>query len=144
MGFFVCLGFPSGSEGKESPCNAEDPCSIPGWERTPGEGNGYPLQYPCLENPMDRGAWRAADHRVTKSQTRLSDQHLLTWFAFALATLHVACGILVPLPQGWNPGLQQPKCWVLTTGLPGNSQEHFFVVEFICIGFSNGVHVART
>ena len=46
------------SVGKESACNAGDPGSIPGSERSPGEGNGYPLQYPCLENPTDRGAWR--------------------------------------------------------------------------------------
>ena len=50
-------GFPSSSDGKESACNAGDPGSIPGSGRAPGEGNGYPLQYSCLENPMDRGAW---------------------------------------------------------------------------------------
>ena len=51
------MGFPSNSVGKESACNAEEPGSIPGTERSPGEGNGNPLQYSCLENPMDRGAW---------------------------------------------------------------------------------------
>ena len=50
-------GFPSSSDGKESACNAGDPGSIPGSGRSPGEGNGYPLQYSCLENSMDRGAW---------------------------------------------------------------------------------------
>ena len=49
------MGFSGGSEGKESACNAGDPGSTPGLERSPEEGNGYPLQYPCLENPMDRG-----------------------------------------------------------------------------------------
>ena len=49
-------GFPGGSEGKASACNAGDLGSIPGSERSPGEGNGNPLQYSCLENPMDRGA----------------------------------------------------------------------------------------
>ena len=48
--------FPSVSDGKESACNAGDPGLIPGSGRSPGEGNGYPLQYSCLENPMDRGA----------------------------------------------------------------------------------------
>ena len=67
------VGFPGGSEDKASPCNAGDPGSIPGLGRSPGEGNGNPLQYSCLENPMDRGAWRATVHRVAKSQTRLSD-----------------------------------------------------------------------
>ena len=51
--------FPGGSDGKESPCNAGDPGSIPELERCPGEGNGYWLQDSCLENPMDRGAWWA-------------------------------------------------------------------------------------
>ena len=50
------VGFPDGSEGKESACNAGDPCSVPGLGRSPGEGNGNPFQYYCLENSMDRGA----------------------------------------------------------------------------------------
>ena len=50
-------GFPGGSEVKASASNAGDPGSIPGSGRSPGEGNGNPLQYSCLENPMDRGAW---------------------------------------------------------------------------------------
>ena len=53
--------------------DARDMGLIPGLGRYPGEGNGNPLQYPCLENPMDREAWRATVHGVTKSQTRLSD-----------------------------------------------------------------------
>ena len=58
----VCyLGFPGGSDSKESACNAGDISSILGLVRSPGEGNGYPLQYSCLENPLDRGAWRATD-----------------------------------------------------------------------------------
>ena len=66
-------GFPGGSEVKASACNAGDLGSIPGLGRSPGEGNGTPLQYSCLENPMDEGAWWATVHWVTKSQTRLSD-----------------------------------------------------------------------
>ena len=62
-----------GSEGKASACNAGDPGSIPGSGRSPGEGNGNPLQYSCLENPMARGAWWATVHGVAKSQTRLSN-----------------------------------------------------------------------
>ena len=62
-------GFPHSSAGKESACNAGDLGSIPGSGRSPGVGNGNPLQNPCLENPMDRGAWQAAVHGVTKSQT---------------------------------------------------------------------------
>ena len=53
--------------------DAGDPDSIPGLERSPGGGNDHPLPYTCLENTMDRGAWRAAIHGVAKSRTRLSD-----------------------------------------------------------------------
>ena len=59
-------GFPGGSEVQVSACSAGDLGSIPGSVRSPGEGNGNPLQYSCLENPMDRGAWRATVHGVAK------------------------------------------------------------------------------
>ena len=62
----VLQGFPSGSDSKESACNAGDPGLIPGSGRSPGEGNGYPLQYSCLENPMDRGAWWATFHGLAE------------------------------------------------------------------------------
>ena len=65
--------FPGGSVHKEYACNAGDLGSIPGFGRSPGEGNGNPLQYYFLENPMDRGAWWAPVHGVRRSQTRLSD-----------------------------------------------------------------------
>ena len=68
------MGFFGGSDGKESVCNAGVPGSIAGSGRSPEEGNGYPLQYYRLENFMDRGAWLATVHGVTKSQTLLSDQ----------------------------------------------------------------------
>ena len=67
------MGFPGSSDGKESACNAGDWGSIPGLGRSPGKGNSNPLQYFCLENSMDRGAWWATVHWTTKSQTRLSD-----------------------------------------------------------------------
>ena len=60
------MGFPHSSVSKESVCSAGDPGSIPGLGRSPGEGNGNPLQYSCLENPMDRGTWRATVHGVTR------------------------------------------------------------------------------
>ena len=62
------MGFPGGLDSKASAHNAGDLGSIPCWERSPGEGNGNPLQYSCLENPMDRGV-----HWVTESRTQLSD-----------------------------------------------------------------------
>ena len=68
-------GFPGGSDGKRSACNAGDQGSIPGSGRSPGEGNGNPLQYSCLENLMGRGALQATIYGVAKSQTWLSDSH---------------------------------------------------------------------
>ena len=67
-----------------SACNAGDPGSIPGLGRSPGEGNGNPLQYSCLENPMNGGAWWATVHGVAKSRTRLSDFTSLWPFWFGL------------------------------------------------------------
>ena len=71
----LCLewGFLGASDLKESACSAGNLGSIPGSGRYPGERNGYPLQYSCLENSIDRGAWQAAVHGITKSQTLLSD-----------------------------------------------------------------------
>ena len=63
------------SAGKESTCSAGDPSSIPGLGRPPGEGNGSSLQYSCLENPTDRGAWQTPVHGITQSRTGLNDFH---------------------------------------------------------------------
>ena len=71
----VLNGFPGGSESKESACDAGNLGSIPGSRRFPGEGNGNPLQYSCLEKSMDRGDWWATVHGVAKSWRRLSDFH---------------------------------------------------------------------
>ena len=89
------MGFPGGLEVKASAWNAGDPGSIPGSGRSPGEGNGNPLQYSCLENPVEGGAWWATVHGVTKSRTWLSD---LT-FVF---------GVLSRLPGG--AGCKEPAC----------------------------------
>ena len=62
----MIMMFPYRSVGEESACNAGDPSSVPGLGRSPGEGNGNPLQYSCMENPMDRGAWRAIVHGVAR------------------------------------------------------------------------------
>ena len=75
------LGFPRDTDGKESTCNVEDLDSI--WlGKSSGSGHGNPLQYSCLENPMDRGDWQATVHRVTKSWTQLKRQraHMTTRF----------------------------------------------------------------
>ena len=75
------MASPGGSDGKASICIAVDLGSIPGLGRSPGEGNFNILQYSCLENPMDRGAWWATVHGVAKSQTWLND---FTFFSFNL------------------------------------------------------------
>ena len=67
------MGFPGGSLVKKEPANAVNSSLIPGSRRSPAEGNGNPLQYSCLENPMDRGAWWAIVHGVAKNWIELSD-----------------------------------------------------------------------
>ena len=79
-------GFPGGSEVKASARNARGLGSIPGSGRSTGEGNGNPLQYSCLENPMDGGTWWAIVHGVAKSRTRLSD-FTFTFFHFHTPTI---------------------------------------------------------
>ena len=83
------LDFPGGSDGKASAYNAGDPGSIPGLRRTPGEGNGTPLQYSCLENPMGRGAWWAAVHGVTKSR----GHNWATSLSLSLSCLRTVSGL---------------------------------------------------
>ena len=72
------VGCHGGSDGKESACNAADPGSVPELGRSPGEGNGNPLQYSCLEKSMDRRAWWATVRGVTKRQTQLREGHTHT------------------------------------------------------------------
>ena len=79
MHIYIYMGFPGGSDGKTSACNAGDTKnvgSIPGSGRSPREGNGNSLQYSCLENPMDRGAWWATVHGVAKSDMTKQLTHM--------------------------------------------------------------------
>ena len=95
------LGFPGVSEGKESSCSAGDLGLIPGPGRSPGEGNGNPLLYSRLENPMDKGAWQTIVHGVAKRRTRLSNSHthtLTLWSSFS------------GLSKVLSPGLQSSFC----------------------------------
>ena len=101
---WVYTGLPDGSEVKASARNAGDPGPIPGSGRSPGEGNGNPLQYSCLENSMDRGAWQATVYGVAKSRTRLSD---FTFFlSFHLIGRKVVFGLQKGrlLPRGGELG----------------------------------------
>ena len=82
-------GFPGGSEVKASACNAGDLGLIPGSGRSSGEGNGNPLQYSCLKNPMDGGAWWATVHGVAKSRTQLSD------FTFTFTHTHTSTHTII-------------------------------------------------
>ena len=78
IGYQTHVGFPGGSHGEESACSAGDLGLIPGLGRSPREGNGYPIQYSCLEKSMDRGAWWATVHGIAKSWTWLSDKNTHT------------------------------------------------------------------
>ena len=102
---------PCGSNGKESACHAGDLGSIPRSGRSSGEGKGTPLQYSCLENPMDRGAWQATVHGVGKSRTRLSNKHTHRHhlFLIILKTLKRRCLIPPLLPASSRP-FRTTKC----------------------------------
>ena len=87
---------PGKPDGKESACNSGDPGSIPGSRRSSAEGNGNPLQYSCVENSMDRRAWRVTAHGIAKSGTQLSDYHYYYYQAyFCELTIHLFCLFLM-------------------------------------------------
>ena len=116
--------FPGGSDGKASAYDAGDLGLIPGWGRSPGEGNGNSLQYFHLENPMDGGAWWATVHGVTKSRTRLSD------FPFFLSFQQVyTCSLYILIN---NQGKQVFTFFVLSLQLFCKSKSVFkskFIVK---------------
>ena len=85
------IGFPGGSEGKESICNAGNSDSIPGWGRYPGEGNGYPVQYSCLENFMDRGDWWVGYSPWGHKESVMTEQVILSLFTFR--QWYMLCGV---------------------------------------------------
>ena len=100
--------YPCGSAGKASAHNVGDPGSLPGSGRSPGEGNGNPLQYSCLENSMEGVAWQATVHGVPKSQTQLNDftfYHVIQIHLTLLGSMHeTGCSGLVHWddPEGWG------------------------------------------
>ena len=119
------LGFPDSSDGKASAYNAGDLDSIPGSGRSPGERNGNPLQYSCLENPMGRGAWGATVRGVTKSRTWLSD------FTFHFHI--VPCLVLTVASWPANRFLRRQVRW---SGIPISLRVFQFVVIHTVKGFS--------
>ena len=99
LSILYTAGLPWWLSGKEFACSAGDLGLIPGLGRSSGEGNGNALQYSCLENPMDRGAWRAEGHAVTQSRTRLK------WLCSRSSSMY----LLIPNPQ-FIPALQVCVC----------------------------------
>ena len=111
-------GLPGGSDGKASAHNAGDPGSIPRLERSPGEGNGEgngsPLQYSCLENSMDGGAWWATVHGVSKSRTQLSD---FTFTSHLIESESVSCSVMSNSVTPWTIARRSP----LSRNSPGEN-----------------------
>ena len=97
-------GFPSDSVVKNMPANTEDMGSIPGSRQSPGEGNGKPIQYSCLGNPVDRGVWQVTVHGVTKNWTWLSN-----WTATAAKSISATSA---PEPQPYRPPQFPQTTWL--------------------------------
>ena len=109
------LGFPSGSDGKESACNAGDLGSIPELGRSPGEGNGNPLQYSCLENAMDRGAWQTTVHRVGRKELDMTERLTHTLVLAGLVCISNGKGtqalwVINWIPVHWLSIKHSPTC----------------------------------
>ena len=134
------MGFPGGSDSKESACSlpAGDPGSIPELGRSPGEGNGYPLQYSCLENPMDRGAWRAAIHgvaesdrteRFTQQRSTRETRQVVSRFTEKVHVAGQSCFSLTSLRGGfqkpWEPRVPGPRQRAASHGIwPTRHRDH--------------------
>ena len=138
------MGFPGCSDGKESICDTRDPGSIPGLGRSPGNGNGNPLQYSCLENSKDRGAWRAARSQrvrhnlVGHSQTRLNNHHKLKCSLKMKVKVTQSCPTLCdPMDYTVHEILQARMLeWVAVPFSGGSSQSRYQTqVSHIAGGF---------
>ena len=112
---YIYMDFPGGSNGKEPACKVGDLSLIPRLGRSPGEGNSHPLQYSCLENSMDRGAWQAIVYRVAKSQTRPSHFHFLYVYIYLYFFLLGFWGTLIQrAPEDFSALIRSGK-QILTT-----------------------------
>ena len=132
--FCSTLCFCGGWDGKESDCNAGDPGSIPGLGIFPGGGNGNPLQYTCLENPMDGGAWQSTIHGVAKSQTRL--HYYTTWDPMDCSTpgfpVHHHLPELAQTHFHWVGDAIQPSYSLLSPSRPAfNLSQHQAVFQWV-------------
>ena len=102
---------PCGSDGKESALNEGDLGLIPGLGRCPGEGNGYPLQYSCLENPMDRRACQATVQGVSKSWTHPSDEHFSLFTEYVNAPSHLECSLILNMVRWKRTMYSLERIW---------------------------------
>ena len=117
---------PSSSDGEASAWNARDQGSVPGWGRFPGEGNGSPLQYSCLENPMGRGAWWVTVHGVAVSRTPLSNEtHKSCVYAYRVPLVQSdslrPCRLWparLPCQRGGSPGKNTGGYWPILVAIP--------------------------
>ena len=109
----IIMGFSGGSDGEESACNTEDKSFIPGSGRSPGEGHGYSLLYSCLENSMDRGAWWATVHGVTKS-----------WMILSNTLTSIICQGFIEAPGWtWDVYLENQFYWKIYENIVSSKQE---------------------
>ena len=133
----MSMGFSGGSDGKESACNAGDLGSTPGSGRSPEEGHGNPLQYSCLENPTDRGAWQATVQGISKSQTllkRLTLSHTCT--CAYIFFVYFAEGFMESNKYIWNTTL--PNRWAIFKN-PLSCLPHSWVYSLdLCCGLVRG------
>ena len=130
----MLMGFPGGLDGKESAYNEKDLGQIPGSGRSPGEGNGNPFQYCCLGNRMDRGAWQATVHGVTKRQTQSSDKHF--HFTFTLKMLTATCWVV----KRWLTFLGFSSCQSVATF---RNNEHKGEVMLISVPLNRCFRIKR-
>ena len=118
---------PGSSDGRKSSCDAGDLASIPGLGRSSGEGNGYPLRYSCLENSMDRGAWRATVHGFAKSWIRLSNFHFAIMIPVRICwacTICQSCSAFIPSLGGMFIFLVRP---------PSLREGSYLSLSYICL-----------
>ena len=124
------LGFPCGSDRNESACNARDPGLIPGSGRSPGEGNGHPHQYSCLENSMDRGAWRVTVHALAANAHNFFFPLLSVLRILLLQEPFCRCKSWSKGSQGPNPGLSQDQ--TCSAFSPSCEMTHFYHPVMLC------------
>ena len=131
---YIC--FPHSSVGKESACNAGDQGSIPGLGRSPGEGNGNPLQYSCLENPMDRGDWQATVHSVSRVRHNLATEQKPPKQHIDPRSAEASLKVKVLVTQSCLNLCDPMDCSLPVSSVHGISQAR--ILEWVAIPFSRG------